>query len=349
VSAMDEMGDASKLPPAVLKRLGDPLAIVLGSPGQVGEMVAQCGVADTVCYQMDVYQAAKLRLELQVRSTKAEVVSLPDLWDLPDRFHCVLFPSQRGRERELKIDMVEQAFHILQPRGRFLVLSDFETDRLFPDLMKKIFGKVHADTLTRPNVFWAEKLKDHPRRRHEQIFHARIGLGESLHFLSRPGVFSYGRMDEGARALIEVAEVHPGDRVIDLGCGCGTNGIFAARSVGPTGHVTFVDSNVRALALAQHNAVTNGVADFDTLASATADELPSASYDVALANPPYYADLTIARAFVERCRRLLRPGGRFYLVSRRLDEMSNLVGAVFVNYQVFARRGYGVFFADVSN
>ncbi len=321
---------------------------MLGSPARVAEIVFQAAVADCVCYQMDVFQTGRLRTELDRRGACAEVVTLPDLWDLPARFQTVFYPSERGRERELKIDMVEQAHHILVPRGHFLATSDFENDQLFPGLIKKIFGCVHADTVSSPSVFWSQRTRDRPKRRHEQTFRARIGSGESLTFVSRPGTFSYGRMDEGARALVEVAEVRPGDRVLDLGCGCGTNGIFAGRASGPEGHVTFVDSNLRALAIAEHNARANALVGFDVLASATAEELTSATFDLALANPPYYADLAIAQAFVERCRRLLRRGGRFYLVTRRIDEMTSIVGPVFGDFQVFGRRGYGVFFADVS-
>jgi 16S rRNA (guanine1207-N2)-methyltransferase len=282
------------------------------------------------------------------RGAAAKVVTFPDAWDMPARFQSVLVPSERGGERELKIDMVEQSFHVLVPGGTLVVVSEFEADRLYPNLFKKIFGRVHADTVSRPSVFWSERTKDRARRRHEQTFQARIGTGESRRFLSRPGVFSYGHMDDGARALVEVAEVRPGDRVLDLGCGCGTNGVFAGRSCAPNGHVTFVDSNVRALALAEHNARLNGLEHFDIVASATAEELPAASFDVALANPPYYAKLAIAQAFVERCRRLLRPDGRFYLVTRRIEEMNDVIGAVFSDHQILGRRGYGVFFAAVS-
>jgi len=337
------------LPLAVVRRLRSPLAIVLGSPREAAEMVAACKIPDTTCYQMDVYQAGRLREELTARAARAEVVVLSDLWELPARFQCALYPSPRGGERELKIDMVEQAYHVLEGKGTFLAISEVERDQLYPNLLKKIFGRVRADTQSQPNVFWTERTKERPRRRHEVLFHARIGEGESLRFLSRPGVFSYGRMDEGARALVEVAEIRPGDHVLDLGCGCGTNGIFAGRTCGPDGHVTFVDSNVRALALAEHNATLNGVTSFDVLASATAEELPARSFDVALANPPYYANLDIARDFVERCRRVLKMGGRFYLVSRRIDEISAVVGEVFADHQILMRRGYGIFFADVSD
>ena len=38
-----------------------------------------------------------------------------------------------------------------------------------------------------------------------------VGEGEPCRFVSRPGVFSYGRFDDGARALCEVMEVEAGD------------------------------------------------------------------------------------------------------------------------------------------
>jgi 16S rRNA (guanine1207-N2)-methyltransferase len=137
-----------------------------------------------------------------------------------------------------------------------------------------------------------------------------------------------------------------GDRIVDVGCGCGTNGIWAGRLSGPTGHVTFVDSNLRALALAELNARGNGLIDFHTVASSTVEGIPAASFDVALANPPYYAQASIAQLFVERCRVLLRPGGRFYLVTKRPDEVGPLVADVFGTTEVVTRRGYQVLYAQ---
>ena len=104
--------------------------------------------------------------------------------------------------------------------------------------------------------------------------------------------------------------------MLDLGCGCGTNGVFAAQRTGPTGHTAFVDSNVRAALLAEHNARANGLKSFEVVASARAEGLAEGRFDVVLANPPYYAHGSIARLFIERGRELLKPNGRFYLVTR---------------------------------
>lgn len=330
---------------AIQGRIRDPVAIILGSPRQAANLLEELKLADAVCYQMDIYQAGRLRDEISRRGLSASVSVSADLWDLAADFQTAIYPPSEGGERGLKIDMVEQSFHILRPKGLLVILSPYENDQLFPPLLKKVFGRVHTPSAGRGQVFQAYREGDRPRRRHEMVFHARIGGGESLRFLSRPGVFSYGRLDEGARALLETVSIEAGERVLDMGCGCGTNGIFAGLRAGSTGRVTFVDSNLRAVALAEHNAQLNGLADFQVLASADGSKLAAASFDVALANPPYYAHMRIAELFIDQCCRLLRPGGRFYLVTRQAEKIEPLIAERFASTEVSLRRGYAVFCA----
>jgi 16S rRNA (guanine1207-N2)-methyltransferase len=329
------------LPNTVLSRLRPPLAVVLGSPHEAAQLIAAANLPNTVAYQMDLYQAERLRAELGEHGHAAQVITAADLWDLPADSQTVLYPAPKGGERELKIDMVEQAFHLLRPHGTLIVLSPFTQDQLFPNLLKKIFGRVHADTSGEVGVFWSHREGDRPRRRHEVSFHARVGEGPSLRFLSRPGVFAYGRFDDGARALVETMTVEPGDRILDVGCGSGTNGTFAGLRAGATGHVTFVDSNVRAAALAEHNAPANGVAPFQVVASSSVAGF-TGEFDVALANPPYFAQLSIAELFIQRSRDLLRQGGRFFLVTKQPDQVGPLVADTFGPAEVVERRGYVV-------
>jgi len=140
----------------------------------------------------------------------------------------------------------------------------------------------------------------------------------------------------------ELADVR-GKRVLDIGCGIGTNGILAARQAGPSGFVAFADSNLRAVALAELNAKSLGVPNFETIASASLRELPGDSFDVVLANPPYYAQLSIAQLFIERGRYALKPGGRFFLVTKQPDTVYPLVAAAFGEPEMFEGRGYVVF------
>jgi 16S rRNA (guanine1207-N2)-methyltransferase len=328
------------VPEQVLCKLRSPLVIVLGSPAEVVNLLAASQSVETTCYQMDLHQAERLRAELAATGLAARVVTLSDLWDLPAEFQTAVYLPPRGGERELKIDLVEQTFHVLRPRGCLVVWSSHETDPFFPPLLKKIFGRVHAYAVAPDAVFWAQRDGDRPRRRHEMTFQARIAGGPPCRFLSRPGTFSYGRFDNGARALAEVMAIRPGDCILDLGCGCGTNGIFAGRFAGPEGFVAFVDSNVRAADLAGQNARANGLTSFQVVASPRAEGLGEKSFDVALANPPYYAAGAIAQLFVERSRALLKPDGRFYLVTKQPNEVGALIEQSFGAVEALMHRGY---------
>jgi 16S rRNA G1207 methylase RsmC len=327
----------------VANKLKPPFGVILGSPGEVADLVPALPDGDVTCYQMDLFQANRLSEALQTRGKAAHVAAHADLWDLPADLQTLVYAVPYGGERSLKLDMIEQAFHVLKPHGTLIVMSPYERDDFFQSALKKVFGKVHTPMDGGNAVFWCSREGERPRRRHEMTYHVRADAETSLSFVSRPGVFGYGFYDEGGRALIEAVELHPDQRILDLGCGVGTNGILAARQLGPGGHVTFADSNLRAIALAELNAKALGVAHFDTLASHTLTELPRASYDAVLANPPYYAQGTIMALFVERSQQALKRGGELYLVTKQVDAVWPIVNQHFPEPELYENRGYVIF------
>jgi 16S rRNA (guanine1207-N2)-methyltransferase len=329
----------------VRKRIRSPVLIAPAAPRLVADLVVTLGLAQTACFQFDLFQAERLRDELREFGADADVFTAADLWDVPRRFSTLLLPSPPRGERELKRDLVEQAYHVLDAEGRLVVLSPVPRDQFYPDLLKKTFGKVALEAVSKGTVLWSARRGDKPRRRHEMIFHVRDGDG-SLEFVARPGVFGYGRMDDGSRALTEAMQVKPGDRILDLGCGLGAVGILAARRGRPEARVTFVDSNLRAVALAGHNARENGLRNFESVVAVRLEGLPQRSFDLALANPPYYAQHGVARLFVEGARHLLAPGGRLHLVTKQADVVSEIVGEYFGKPAVELHRGYAVLTAQ---
>lgn len=62
----------------------------------------------------------------------------------------------------------------------------------------------------------------------------------------------------GAAALAR-AELRAGDRVVDVGCGCGASSLLAAAQVGPGGSVTGLDLSAPMLAHARERAAAAGV------------------------------------------------------------------------------------------
>lgn len=326
---------------AARARIRPPVLIGPAAPRLVADLIISLGLPETESFQFDVHQAERLTDELREIGADAPVLTGADLWDLPRRFNTVLLASPPRGERELKRDLVEQAQHILADGGKLIVLSPVPKDQFYPEVMKKTFGKVALESSNWGTILWSSRLGEKPRRRHEISFHVREG-NESLVFVSRPGVFGYGRLDDGARALTEVMPVNPGDRILDLGCGIGAVGIIAARRGGPEAAITFIDSHCRAIALAEANARANGLANITALAAGRLEGLPDRAFDLVLANPPYYAQHSIARLFVEGAKRVLAAKSRLCLVTKQADIVGEIVAEHFDDVAIELRRGYAV-------
>src|SRR6188508_2484137 len=82
-----------------------------------------------------------------------------------------------------------------------------------------------------------------------------------------------------------VADLHTGERVLDLGSGGGIDVLLSAKRVGPTGRAFGVDMTDEMLALAQRNARDAGVRNAHFLKGVIESvPLPAESVDVVISN-----------------------------------------------------------------
>jgi len=108
-----------------------------------------------------------------------------------------------------------------------------------------------------------------------------------------------------------VADLYPGETVLDLGSGGGADVLISARRVAPGGKAIGLDMTDEMLDLARRHAADAGVANVEFVKGYIEDiPLPDASVDVVISN----CVINLAadkRAVLREASRVLRPGGRF--------------------------------------
>jgi len=108
-----------------------------------------------------------------------------------------------------------------------------------------------------------------------------------------------------------LADLKPGEVVLDLGSGGGIDVLLAARRVGPTGKVYGLDMTDEMLELARRNQREAGVENVEFLkGDIEAIPLPDASVDVIISNCVINLAADKRRVLSESFR-VLKPGGRF--------------------------------------
>jgi SAM-dependent methyltransferase len=115
--------------------------------------------------------------------------------------------------------------------------------------------------------------------------------------------------------LIDRAQVKAGERVLDVGCGCGSTSVVLASKVGPTGHVLGIDISAPMLTRARQVAPAGAPIDF-ALADATVYPFETASFDLLASRfgVMFFAEPAVSFA---NMRKALRPSGRLTFICWR--------------------------------
>ncbi|WP_138496052.1 class I SAM-dependent methyltransferase [Paenibacillus pinistramenti] len=156
-----------------------------------------------------------------------------------------------------------------------------------------------------------------PEAAHDRRIIEAVLRGRKFRFTSDAGVFSKQEVDFGSKVLIEAMEIGSQALILDVGCGYGPIGLAAA-VLAPQGHVTMIDVNERAAALAEENAKANGITNITVLQSDIYSSVPEIEkFDVVLTNPPIRAGKAVVHAVFEGAYKRLKPGGALWVVIQK--------------------------------
>lgn len=128
-------------------------------------------------------------------------------------------------------------------------------------------------------------------------------------------LMTFGRERAFRERLLGLAQLQPGETVLDVGCGTGSLAIAAKRQVGPGGKVHGIDASPEILARARSKASRAGFDVVFEKGAAQALPFPDAQFDVVLTTVMLHH---LPRKGREQCaremRRVLRPGGRILAI-----------------------------------
>lgn len=157
--------------------------------------------------------------------------------------------------------------------------------------------------------------------------------------------FSPKRIDKGTLFMLSKVQVTKEDKVLDLGCGYGVVGISVAKTIGGN-RVVMSDVSEEAVELTTANLELNGLNNVRVVKSNGLKEIPDKDFTLILSNPPYHADFSVAKAFIEESYKSLVFGGKLMMVTKRLTWYRNKITSVFGGVKVFEQDGYYVFVAE---
>jgi SAM-dependent methyltransferase len=125
----------------------------------------------------------------------------------------------------------------------------------------------------------------------------------------------YDAMNSGfGAAMLDAADLQPGERVLDVGCGNGATTISAAQRVAPTGTVVGIDLAQAMLSLARQRADQASCDNVEFLeADAQVHPFEAGGFDAVISRfgTMFFED---PEAAFTNLRRALRPGGRLAMV-----------------------------------
>lgn len=252
---------------------------------------------------------------------------------------------------ELHLALLEQ---LTSTRGvaRLLIAAE-NPNPTFIERLRKVTSKLSMQKLgaiTRLSATITKPIPCDKLPTHRATFEVSLKGHPAITLETLPGCFCHRRADMGGLALTEVVAeqiaLDPGDRIMDLGCGCGMNGILLATAFPEKKlHIDYQDSNAAAREATLANLKRHPhAAQF--FFSAEGQGAP-ASYNLILANPPYFGDWRIADFFVQTAAKLLKKGGLLAFVSKRESKPLELISAAHLSHIAsHTRRGYTILIAQ---
>jgi 16S rRNA (guanine1207-N2)-methyltransferase len=302
---------------------GERIACTTTGRGQAAHaLAAERPAAAVVAWFLDLHPCTAARAAWAPAPPNLAAACVPDM--PPGPYDLAVVPLAKDGEAELSRDILQAALVNLAIGGHLVAAIDNPRDNWLREQLAETGETVRvrpvegADRKVKSGTiaYVVQKTREPAKIRDfscEVVFRDRERL---LTAFTRPGVFAHRRIDPAARHLLNAVDVAPETRVLDIGCGSGCVALgLAARDASVAVHA--FDSAARAVDCTRRGAEHNDLANLTVALEAEGRVPEPGSWDLALANPPYYSDFRLAELFVESARLALAAGGTLLVVTKQ--------------------------------
>lgn len=275
-------------------------------------------------------EAAGYRVEREVNGLFNLVLVLPD------------------PQRDLMVGDLARAYDHVAPGGTVMVAQHNDAGaKRCQQLFTELAGEAQAMSKHHSRVFWAVKNPEKPwneallvQWRKDTVMR-RILDGR---FWSRPGLFSWNRIDEGSALLVQHLPTSLAGNVADLGCGWGFLSDHILRHCHDIDTLDIYDADADCFECIRRNLglVPTRLKPRPHWHDVTAG-IGSAKFDVIVMNPPFHegkhADPLIGLKFIAAAAQALRKDGQLWLVANRQLPYENLLEETFAKVEKVVETG----------
>lgn len=273
--------------------------------------------------------------DFKPRATALEAEGWPVVKQIEGAFPLVLMLPDR--QRELTLSDLARAWELVEEGGLLLcsVPNDWGAKRYEQHLREATGGDVAHVSKHHCRAFWTRKRGPGNEALLTQWkAGAELRRGFDGRFWTRPGLFSWDRIDPGSALLIEHLPAEIGGHVADLGGGWGFLSDFLLRERPGIDVLDVFEADRWAVEAARRNlGLIQVPVRVRTHWHDVAQGLTGGKYDWIVMNPPFHegreADPLIGLRFIAAAAGALRTTGQLWLVANKQLPYENLMNELF--------------------
>lgn len=178
----------------------------------------------------------------------------------------------------------------------------------------------------------SQEVKDKPLQQWAKT--ATLDGAQPLKWVSLPGVFSHGRLDQGTALLLSHLDKLPKGDLLDFGCGAGIVGIYLKQKY-PQQTVHFLDVDAFALAATRMSLQANGLQEGQGINLIAGRGISDAPQKLAaiISNPPFHQGIhtqyQVSEELLNQAVHHLNPYGEIRIVANSFLKYPPLIQARF--------------------